>query len=613
MQKKEISSTDNLLDVIRGEKKIHHEPLVEPLLRSGNASQIHNISSVSFDPRKTTVGISVSPEGIYFFAIEHFHAKQKVVGYHFLEIDMRAGIDLGGIYDALRRENIIESFQLKKTKNWFLVSSDEIEFWDVSIPTKIDAKGIPNAVYWAAKNKNKFDDSSVYFDYYFIDECTEKGIDKNRFGVYTVPKRKVQEVLGLFKKLGISLQGVTTFPLCCAQVLKSHMGIRDDGPVAVIVVEREWSRIDLYYKNALAFSRRIKTGIESFAVSIQERSRMSLVQEPDASETDLGDVSRPPDMSLEDAFEILHGYFQTREKSETDPPGQAGQEEIMEMIEPATERLIRQLERTFAHFRSTMHVPALTKLVFVGQIANFTPLVTYIGSQLDLKAETLDPFALPGLPVTSPIPASMRERAAYAPSCAAALSISSDTANLLYSFRDRLRAKTLSRVHRISTLVFIGLFSIIFLVFGWNYRAYQQQLSEYSAITKELSEYPDKITAASTMKMLDAIKKKHLYLQKYEKRFVPVSALYELTSLTPHTISIASVLNNNGDTDGKPRTFIIDGYVVGEDSMLDSYLSNYIVMLDNSLLFSDPKIQKREIEKGLDGDEIHFVVSVTAS
>jgi Tfp pilus assembly PilM family ATPase/Tfp pilus assembly protein PilN len=609
MANKDISSTDNLLEIIRGKK----DPKQDTVGQAGNDIRVRRtsaITAVDFDPVKTSVGLSVAKEGIHVFAVERVHGAKRIVAYRFLANDTDQDLDWITAYDMLDRENIVATFRMKKTRNWALLSSDFIDFWNVSIPRTVDSKGTPNAVYWAAKKKKTFDEAEVVFDYYFIDKCTEKGIDKNRFGTYAVPRKKLRQVQALYEKLGIPLTGIATFPLGAGKLLEGQAQTADNGMVAVVDVKSQWSRIDLYYKNALAFSRRIKTGEASFVDAIREHSAMLLTQDGQSSDDGKHQVVAPETMSSQEALKLLHGYFQQGqgETLEENPST-----DIMEFIEPAARRLVSQIERTFAYFRTTMQVPAPVKLVFVGRLANFSPLVNYVGTQLDLETDVLDPFALPGLSAATPIPKSPWDRFGYADACAAALSSSDPVSNLLRGFRERIRDKQLASLHKKAAMGFVVLLAILVVVFAWASRERQHKVAQFKALEQELAAYPAKITPAETRKLLAAVKNRHGYLQKYRQRFAPVAAFAEIASLTPPSIKISSILNDKGEHAQKPGSLIIDGYVTGEPSMQDSYLSNYIVMLDKSPLFTGPEIQRREMEEGSDGDTIHFIVSVTMS
>jgi hypothetical protein len=230
-----------------------------------------------------------------------------------------------------------------------------------------------------------------------------------------------------------------------------------------------------------------------------------------------------------------------------------------------------------------------------------------------METEVLDPFALPGLSAATPIPKSPWDRFGYADACAAALSSSIPDSNLLHGFRDRIRDKRLASLHKKAAMGFVVLFAVLVVVFAWASKERHHKVAQFNALEQELATYPAKITPTETKNLLAAVKNRHAYLQTYCQRFAPVAAFAEIASLTPRTIQISSILNDNGEKGDKPGSLIIDGYVTGESSMQDSYLSNYIVMLDKSPLFTDPEIQRREMEQVGNGDTIHFVVSVTMS
>ena len=609
--KKEISSTGNLLQVIRGEKEIFQGTPEGRLAPAGNTEKV-SVAPVGFDPRKTSVGISFDDTGMHFFAIEKSPKQKKIIDYLFVSIALQEkNTDADAIKKALQNEDVVERFQLKKTQNWFLISSDIIDFWTVAIPKKIEEKDRPKAIYWAAKSKNSFDESQTVFDYYLIDEFSEKGVEKIRAGVYTIPKQEVLKIRTLFEKIGVVLQGISTFSLCCNQLIEQKKTSATDGPVAVIAVHREWSRIDLFHNNALAFTRRIKTGIESFAASIQERS--ALASEPDDAPGGLESLSLSENLNLEDAYALFDAQAVTDSEAQSSGMHEKfSDEKFIELIEPAAYRLVRQIERTVAHFRSTMQVPALKNLIFVGSLARFLPVVNHIGAQLDVQVDVLDPFTLSGLTPALPVPSSFHEKTLYTPACAAALAEFSHTPNFLHNYQDRLDQLQLKRIHRILGMIFIGGLSCTLGMFVWGQQVLQGKSKRHTMIQKELAQYSGDISSAQTTKVLGQLNKKTLDLKLYEKRFKPVAIFSEIAHVTPQSIKLNSILTTSSEK-GDKSTIVVDGYVVGQRIMLDSYLSNYIVMLDKSLLFSDLKIQKRDNIKKGDDEKIHFVVSANVS
>jgi len=62
------------------------------------------------------------------------------------------------------------------------------------------------------------------------------------------------------------------------------------------------------------------------------------------------------------------------------------------------------------------------------------------------------------------------------------------------------------------------------------------------------------------------------------------------------------------------RTLEIDGLVLGERSMLEGYLSSYVLKLKGSPLFKEATVQKSVVEvipqNTAEGEVLHFVLNI---
>jgi Tfp pilus assembly PilM family ATPase len=612
VKKYQLSSTEQLLDVIRGTKEILGNSSGDSGVRNASGSRV-SMGSGQLDPRKTTVGISCDSTGIRLVALEGGGRKRRIVDYAHIDMQVPEEIDPRVVADRIVKEGYDRRFGLKKSQVWLMLRSEEIDQWTIKIPKKVEGKQESKAAYWAAKAKKKFDDASVIFDYYHIEECTDKGLDKLCLGVFTIPKKPVYAARDGFAKAGIPLAGISSFSLCCPQLFDKAPRNEDDAPLAVIRVDQDWSRIDLFHRQALAFTRRIKTGIESFAVSIQERYQptMPVAVESGNIELELDleeDVSGEERLSMDEAMAILENHDSLGDRGESSAVS-LSDEAFMELIEPAAQRLVRQLERTFDHFRTSMKVPPLTKLLFVGQIARFEPIVRYIGTQFDMETDVLDPFAAASLSTALPIPKLLAVKTSYAPSVAAALSMRQSTPNFLYNYQAKYLDNQLKKVHRILLAGFLGIALGLGGYFLYNQHRLEVKKNELQTLTRELANYSGEITDDRIRKLLESFKKRNRFLKEYTTRFSPLAVFAEIAKITPSSIRINSLILNSTEDEGI-QSITLDGIVTGKEVILDSYLSNYLVMLDDSPLFAGSEIQKQNRVQNGEAEQIRFVLNV---
>ncbi len=610
-QNKDISSTEQLLDVIRGTKEVPGKNNSGPSRPPVRTRKLR-MASGKLDPRKTIVGISHDSSGVWLVAMERSGRTYSLVDYAHISMEIPENADVKTIIDALSKEDYSQRFVLKKVPVWFLLRSESIEQWTITVPKKIEGKEEAKAIFWAAKAKKKFDETASIFDYYHIDECVEKGIEKLRVGLFTIPRSNVYEVRDSFASAGISLAGISSFSLCASRLLPVPPKDMDNPPVAIIRVDQEWSRIDLFHEHALAFTRRIKTGVESLALSIQDRYQASAPVAVQAGGLELEleleeEPSHKEELSLEEALDILWSQGSASHGDGVAPA--LSEEAFITLIEPAVQRLVRQIERTFDHFRASMKVPPLRKILFVGQLAKLESVVKYIGTQLDVEVGILDPFSADSVTTSLPIPSSTSTRASYAAALAATLSDPQNSPNFLYNYQSKIYSRQLKRVHSILLASFLGCALVIAGYFMYSQKILDAKTAENQHLTKEIANYSGDVNAAQTRKLLGEFTRQNLFLKEYTARFVPVGVFSEITRITPSSIGINSLIYNNKDAEGT-SSIVLDGVVVGDSPMLDSYLSNYMAILDDSPLFTEPVIQKRNRLKSGGKEQIRFIINM---
>ena len=125
-------------------------------------------------------------------------------------------------------------------------------------------------------------------------------------------------------------------------------------------------------------------------------------------------------MKIEDARELLFGLSPDSPSSE-ELKACFGLDEksILEKINPALERLVRQVDRTFQHYTVTLGNEKISFIYVSTSINVYKPLVDYIGNDLGIKRDILDPLE-PGNPLVDEITSnlSVSDRVSFGPALA---------------------------------------------------------------------------------------------------------------------------------------------------------------------------------------------------
>jgi Tfp pilus assembly PilM family ATPase len=213
---------------------------------------------------------------------------------------------------------------------WGMIQSDNANVQNIHIP-KVGKKQLENAVYWTAKKNISFDERDTILDFEVQGEVIESGITKLSVLVCTASKREVEEMKNLFSGIGFPLTGLTVAPFALQNLFRTDWMPFPGQTVATLFIGDSSSRIDIFSGGNLVMTRGIRAGINSMAESLMEVYT--------ASERTSGPIS------MEDARDLVFGL----DSDSQSPDGKAerfglNREDIFEMISPALERLIRQVE-----------------------------------------------------------------------------------------------------------------------------------------------------------------------------------------------------------------------------------------------------------------------------
>ena len=131
------------------------------------------------------------------------------------------------------------------------------------------------------------------------------------------------------------------------------------------------------------------------------------------------------------------------------------EEEKFNAIILSLERVVRQVERTFEYYTTTLKYDRVDR-IYVSSVMNvYMPIVKYVGDQLGIESDVLDPlkFQFPNFESYAEN-ICISDRVALIPALGLALSDNEYTPNLLFRFKDK---EKLANTLRITNAVFAWL------------------------------------------------------------------------------------------------------------------------------------------------------------
>ncbi len=634
----EISSTEKLLDVIRGEGSpsagLSENCDIPIPSRIQRAQEF--FKTLPFFRKHLTVGVEIGHTSLILVKmVQLSESRCKLLDYKSVPFKPNTPKRSPEFCEFLRSAIMEFCGSPKNVKIWSSLSTAQVDVRQIRIP-KVAKKELFNAIFWTAKREMNFDEKESIFDFEIQGEVIEDGIAKMRVMAYTAPKSAVKEITDLFAKSGLTLAGVTGAPFGVQNLFRTHwLPVSDTRTYANLYLSDAYSRIAIFSRGNLILTREIKTGVDSLIISLVE-SFSDMRGDLSIEAAGGGDVAPSLD-DLENRLDALERnweraramLFDHRDQDPRASQEEVGdplqEDEIVDLVRPAVQRLIRQIERTLEYYSRLAGSEPVEKL-FISGAANFCgAIIEYMSQSLGIKAEIMDPLNPVQAPLTSVAPpASISARTLYTAALGFALSDNSRTPNLLFTFNDKEREAAVARINRSIFSVFMSVVLILVGFYLWQEYLSRQKNAEISALRLELAQYSPTLDQNLVMKLASKVKSQEQTLKEKAKESLGIAVVSELSVLTPANIKLSSIMVDLGGipevqtkdvTPGQiksvSKTLVIDGIVQGETQTLDASLARYLMKLGASPMFINPTVHSSTLETYQEvGEVLHFILKI---
>jgi len=617
----EISSTERLLDLIRdkGDRKLQPSAASPPsfFYRRLKAP----FSKVLSFRKAVTVGVDIGTSALKLVKVgEGFDKTQKLLDY--LEVPFESDISRDSPRFPHFLNSVLAGFcgTSGKVEIWSAISSIRVEMRYLRIP-RVPKKQIPNAVYWTYKKEVSFDEKKDVFDFELLGDVVEDGTPKTEVISYTAPRQEIEQLKGIFSKSGFPLTGITIVPFAIQNLLRTQLIEPDEKNICSLFIGSDWSRIAIFSDRNLVLSRDIKAGMQSLIETIREamdekQAALSMqLTDTDGSKS-LETSGKESPITTDPARKIFFDFIKSSSSHENEGAFDSKEKEIFKLVCPALERLVRQVERTIEHYSLKFGNERVGKLYISGQISTHKGIVEHIGNQLGLPVDTIDPFASGSsfLGEVSP-PPSAAAREALVPAAGMALSNNSRTPNFIFTYKDKEKLKTVSRINRTLFMVFLVCISLCIGVAFWQSHLVDRKKAQLTALQQQLEKYSPYIDEARILQLVARTKHKSETLKALGKRYAGMAVINEISNMTPPRIRLLSITANLGAVAGtKDKTekkfLLLDGIIFGSHLTFDASLAGYLVKLKSSPIFEEPIIKKKFLEFLGDREVLHFTAEL---
>jgi len=629
----EISSTERLLDLIRTESE---EGFADSDLssqkRAGRTKSFLR-SPISFK-KNITVGVDIGYDDLKLVKIKRVSENSyELLEYARVPFDPEIPRESPKFYTFLRPTLAEFCGSSKSMDIWCTISSARVETRQFRIP-KVPSRQIPNAIYWTYQREAAFDEKEKVFDFEILGEVQEEQTTKINVLAYTAPVDEVVTLKDMFAKAGFHLTGISIVPFAFQTLLRARRVESADQQVASLYIGRDWSRIDIFSSGNLLLSRGIKAGVrtmmEALRKEIESSSKgLSLVKAPDEDVGRIRAVKKKLKLDLELAQKYFFGY--TPGATPQDEAGRKlsiNENKIFVMIQPALERLVRQVERTIRHFALNYENTRIGKIFISSGVSPHRKILNYIGEELGMPTEVLNPFSESANFLHHvPVPDSLSEQSSFAPAMGMALANNSRTPNFLFTYKDKRKDL---RNRRINRSVFASFLILIAVCVGISFvqeREIQAKDAQKMQLQQHLEGYNLRVDKNLILKLVQEIREKNRTDQAIGKKYLNLAVIGEVVNLTPSNIRLLSIETQLGPLPDKaaqkeeknkkqkaaappPKVLILEGIVEGDRLTLESSLASYLMKLKESPLFDQPLISNKSFAFSGNNEVLRFTAKL---
>jgi Tfp pilus assembly PilM family ATPase len=602
----ELSSTERLLELIRNEQSADPEPVAAK--PPGGRLKAFLADSLPLARQGVSVGVDLGHEDLKLVMVNRV-SDRKVALLDFSRVELNPEIhrDHPNFHQFLRSALLKFCGTSKVTELWGTIPSARVENRHLKIP-KVPQKQIANSVFWTYQKHSAFDDKETIFDYEVLGEAEEGGVKKTAVMAYTAPRQEVEDLRDLFIRAGFPLKGISIVPFAFQTLLRSGH-IRSHGAaISSLYIGRDWSRIDIFMNDSLVLSRGIKAGIRTMIEALQREIEgswfeLSLAKSPTSDQNRIRAIKMRLKQELETAQNHFFGNIHA--------PAPAGdkalavkEERIFQMILPALERLVRQMERTIRHFALNFDNARVEKIYVSSGVQPHPHILDYIGDELGLPIEMINPFT-PGTGFETQLtaPESLAEQSAFVPAMGMALSTNAITPNFLYTHKNKSDTAHTRRINRAVFACFLAALCGCAGLAFWQEQQIREKDIHKLKLQNQLAAFDVRVDRNLILKLVDQIRTQNQSLQGMGSNLLGVALLGEVANTVPPNIRLLSVnarlspaKPTGGKTEPAKKVLVIDGVVFGERATLEADLAGFLMTLRNSPLFKQPVISKKSVD-----------------
>jgi type IV pilus assembly protein PilM len=590
----EITSTEKLLDLIR-EPKANPSPQSEgpasaPVTEitdvAPQKAQVRNLPL----KRRAVVGVEIGYTDLKMAKVQRQAEKRfELVDYRSIPLPEDLEPKGEGFEAFLKKALVDFCGNPDRVNLWSVISSARVETRCVRIP-KLPRKQVANAVYWTFTKEVRFNREEELLDFEVLDDVLDAGVQKTEVMTYTAPRQEVEQMTATFRKAGYPLKGLSIVSFAVQNLLRTGILPTQGRDICNLFIGRDWSRIAIYAKGNLILSRGIKAGMRSMVEGLQQA--IAGGQIPPNIVAQMASMDAKPalpfgatgNVHLDQAQRIFSAYAQGELHDTPSTPDVSDQ--ILALIQPALERLLRQVERTFQHYSLHFNGAGLERILLSGPLTGCRPIGEYLRRQLSLPIESLNPFPEDSAFVRSvAIPKTAADKEAYVPAVGMALAHNTLTPNFLFTHKDKEKQASIDRINRMVFTVCMAVLLVFSMWYFWQGHSLNEAEDEVARLQSQLNSFSPQADKTLVLKLMSHAQKQHREYTQVSGTYRSVALVNEINEITPANIRLIALDAEFPDKTDNPGVVDIEGVVFGDRSSFESSLTGYMLQFKASPLF----------------------------
>ncbi len=301
-------------------------------------------------------------------------SRLELVGYSLEKLDLKKGDAADQISGLLR--GFLEERSISAKEAILSISDTDAIAIKYCVLPALSRKEILSAAKWELKEEVPFDLEDAYSDWRVVKESTDEDGARHQGIIFVfIRKEAVEEYLSCLQHCGLRASAIVTNAVNYIDILKGISGNKQFTSEIVLDLEYFDSALNLYLDKKLHFARYLPISVDSYT-----RSLIATF----ASGAGKGNL----ELTLNEAEEIRDNIGIPEDK-EGFIRDNLRANQIIFLIRPVLENMVREIKYSITYFTSSLGQPAPQIIYLTGLGANIKNLDAYLGKELGLPVVRL--------------------------------------------------------------------------------------------------------------------------------------------------------------------------------------------------------------------------------